>query len=129
MKARRRGAAAIEFALVVPVLLLLLAGVIEWGWYLSREVAVIQAVREGALTGTLTREEDDPVTAGTARLRDVLATTGFDAAGASCSGALTDTSIGRTITLQTSLRYVGLIPFIPTPTTLGAALTMRLVDQ
>ena len=50
-----RGAAAVEFALVLPVLMLLVFGIIEFGFIFNRWVTVTHAAREGvrvyALTG------------------------------------------------------------------------------
>jgi Flp pilus assembly protein TadG len=50
---RDSGAAAVEFALVLPLLLTIVLGTIDWGWYFFvREVAT-NAAREGARAGTL----------------------------------------------------------------------------
>lgn len=43
-----RGAAAVEFALVVPLLLLLVFGIIQYGYMLSFRQALSQAAAEGA---------------------------------------------------------------------------------
>lgn len=43
-----RGAAAVEFALVVPVLLLLLFGIIEFGRVYNTQIELTGAAREGA---------------------------------------------------------------------------------
>jgi len=49
MKGRkRRGQTLIEFALVLPILLLVLLGIIEFGWLISRTYTVGNATREGA---------------------------------------------------------------------------------
>jgi Flp pilus assembly protein TadG len=48
-----RGAALVEFALVVPLVLLLLFGVIEFGVVWSNQIAVRQGVREGARAGVV----------------------------------------------------------------------------
>lgn len=48
-----RGAAAVEFALVLPLLCSILFGTIEWGYYFYTREIVINASREGARTGTL----------------------------------------------------------------------------
>lgn len=45
---RDRGAAALEFALVVPVLALLVFGIIDYGLFLSDNLAVKQGIREAA---------------------------------------------------------------------------------
>ncbi|MBM6622425.1 pilus assembly protein [Micrococcaceae bacterium RIT802] len=42
-----RGAAAVEFAIVLPVLLLLLMGIIEFGHAYNAQLTVTQAAREG----------------------------------------------------------------------------------
>jgi len=46
--ARRRGAALLEFALVVPILLLILIGIIEFGWMEKNQLTLANATREGA---------------------------------------------------------------------------------
>lgn len=48
-----RGAAALEFAIVLPVLLSLLCGTIDWGYYFFTREIVVNASREGARVGTL----------------------------------------------------------------------------
>jgi Flp pilus assembly protein TadG len=45
---RRQGQAIVEFAVVVPVLLALLLGVIEFGWLIKNNHSVANATREGA---------------------------------------------------------------------------------
>jgi Flp pilus assembly pilin Flp len=43
-----RGASALEFALIAPVLVVLLAGFIEFGFIFQAQLAVTHAAREGA---------------------------------------------------------------------------------
>jgi Flp pilus assembly protein TadG len=55
--ARRRdgqgGVAAVEMALVLPILLVLVMGAIDWGWYFFVHQRVVNAAREGARAGTV----------------------------------------------------------------------------
>jgi Flp pilus assembly protein TadG len=46
--ARDRGAAAVEFALVFPLLLLIVFGIIDFGRLLNAQITLTQAAREGA---------------------------------------------------------------------------------
>lgn len=48
LKSSQRGQSLVEFALVLPMLLLLVLGVLEFGWILKAEIAVSAAAREGA---------------------------------------------------------------------------------
>jgi Flp pilus assembly protein TadG len=48
-----RGAALIEFVLVLPLFLVLLLGVMDWGWYFAVREIAINATREGARAGSV----------------------------------------------------------------------------
>jgi Flp pilus assembly protein TadG len=48
-----RGNALVEFVLVLPLLLLLLLGAIDWGFYFMIRETVINATREGARVGSV----------------------------------------------------------------------------
>lgn len=50
---RDRGAVAVEFALLLPVLLILLFGIIDFGLALNAQVTLTQAAREGARLAAL----------------------------------------------------------------------------
>ena len=52
-RCKERGAAAVEFALVLPILLTFVLGPIEWGWFFFIHQRVVNAAREGARAGTL----------------------------------------------------------------------------
>ena len=51
--ARERGSELIEFAIVLPLLLLLIAGIVDFGLLFQRYEVVTNAAREGARVGVL----------------------------------------------------------------------------
>jgi len=51
---KERGAAAVEFALILPLLMVILFGTIDWGFYFFVQQIVNNAAREGARVGSLT---------------------------------------------------------------------------
>ncbi len=53
LRARDRGAAAVEFALVLPLLLLLVFGIIDFGRLLNAQLTLTQAAREGVRLAAL----------------------------------------------------------------------------
>src|SRR5262245_65412801 len=50
---RDRGSALVEFAIVVPLVLLLVFGIIEWGVFLNRKLDPTQGVREAGRQGAV----------------------------------------------------------------------------
>lgn len=51
------GAVAVEFALILPVFLLLVFAMIDFGRMLNAQITLSEAAREGARTGAVTRSE------------------------------------------------------------------------
>lgn len=118
MTRRRRGANAIEFAFVLPVLLLVLIGILDWGWYMYRWMNFELAANRGAriASGTI----DDP---GGAAVDAACAT--LEAYGTDCTDVVRYEVPGGT--LEPAGRVVleapfdPLIGFVPTPTVLRAS--------
>jgi Flp pilus assembly protein TadG len=52
-KARDRGSVAVEFALVLPVLLLIVFGIVDFGRALNAQISLTGAAREGARLAAL----------------------------------------------------------------------------
>jgi len=52
---RTRGAALVEFALIVPLLLLLVLGIIEFGVLMMHQLTLVQVAREGSRHASLGR--------------------------------------------------------------------------
>lgn len=49
----QRGAAALEFALIVPILVAVVFGIVDFGYAINRDTLVNNAAREGAREGSL----------------------------------------------------------------------------
>ncbi|MEV0267325.1 TadE/TadG family type IV pilus assembly protein [Hamadaea sp. NPDC050747] len=64
-----RGAAAVETALLVPVLLLILFGVIDFGRLLNAQITLTEAAREAARSQTLNPTDNRATNASTAQSR------------------------------------------------------------
>ena len=62
------GGAAVEFGLLLPLFLLLLFAIIEYGWYFTHEIVLTNAVTEGARRAI---KEDNEADARTAALKAV----------------------------------------------------------
>jgi len=60
-KKRRWAAAAVELAIVTPILLTMLFGIIEYGWLFTVRQALTTASREGARTAALPGSTVDEV--------------------------------------------------------------------
>jgi Flp pilus assembly protein TadG len=96
-----RGAAAVELALVLPVLLLLVMGIIDFGMAYNRQISLSGGAREGARwlalhatdqTGAVTRTIDAGPAAPLLTTADVALCTGPDGgtctSGAACASGL-----------------------------------------
>jgi len=124
---RDRGAALVEFALVLPLLLLLIFGVIEFGWAYSQNLDVRHGAREaGRLaavnygTGTGTTQSDDLIGEACDRMDDFGSTTvELDQTG-STPGSKLEVTVTRPLDTLT-----GFLDFALGGVTLESAVTLR----
>jgi len=56
-----RGQAFVEFALILPVLLLIVLGIIQFGRYYNNNETITNATRAGARVAAVSRTASDPV--------------------------------------------------------------------
>jgi len=73
---RRRAAAVVEFAVVLPLLLTILFGIIEYGWVFMVRQTLQTAAREGCRLAVL-QTSVDPYTNVLSRVSKVMAPTGL----------------------------------------------------
>ena len=126
------GAAAVEFAVVLPVFVALLLGIVDFGWFFFHEVTIANAAREGARTGVTHAPGDaeDGITAAVARAREYLETSGVSC-GETCSVVATDVGTSPELLLEVTIQYpyTPLVGFIPTPAQIEARSSMRYEVQ
>lgn len=79
---RERGAAAVELALVLPILLLLVFGIIAYGYMLSFRQGISQAAAEGARAAAVAQSDADRLTQARSAVNAALAPNSV-----SCSGS------------------------------------------
>ncbi|MBZ0300120.1 MAG: pilus assembly protein [Anaerolineae bacterium] len=58
---KQRGQSVLELALVSPLLVILLAGMVEIGWFARNYLILLEVTRVGARTGTVQQNETSPV--------------------------------------------------------------------
>ncbi|SRR6266540_1955057 len=100
-----RGAAAVEFALILPLLMVILFGTIDWGWYFFVQQIVNNAAREGARVGSLTVPGTPGADATAKEQAEAQARTYLSAAGlrgtASVDAVVTGTFVQVTVSYPT----------------------------
>lgn len=119
---RDEGAALAEFALVIPFLVLLLVGIIEFGAALNHQISVQGAAREGARMLALRNNAGavDAAVHASAGIADITSITQTP-----CPAGTTSTSTAQArVVVQSSFTFS--IPFVTLGTrTITAAASMR----
>jgi Flp pilus assembly protein TadG len=134
---RDRGAAAVEFAIVVPALILLIFGSIEFGLAVNARTQVGNAAREGVRVASLTANGDSTSAAqvqtaalnavsnisGTKTVTVTCATPG----GAACTIGAANNG-GNVATVTVSINYTGVTGMFPalTNATITGSSYMRI---
>ena len=124
----RRGAATVEMALVLPLLLALVLGVVEYGWMFLKFEQVANAARQGVRAGIVAEATATSVTS--------AVSSAMSAAGLASSGYTVTITPSNPMTLEPGqlLRVAVSVPYanielvgtilLPTPTTLRSTVVM-----
>ncbi|MFB0836377.1 MULTISPECIES: TadE/TadG family type IV pilus assembly protein [unclassified Arthrobacter] len=109
-KRNEEGAAAVEFALILPVLLLILIGIIEFSLAFNAQLSLNQAAREGARYMAIHNNAGDAATAAgnaAGRLAPASVSTTF-----SFTGGGTTCAAGKQVTATTSYTLTTVTGFL-----------------
>jgi len=119
MLRRRRGAAVVEFAVVAPLIFLLLFGMIEFGRMLMVQQIMTNASREGARRAII---ESSTVPEVTAVITDYLQTNSVSGAALTIEPTdLTTVGAGDPVTVMVSVQY-DQVSWLPTSQRLSGVL-------
>ena len=113
-KLNERGAAAAEFALLLPVLLTLLFGIIEFGMIMYGREVVTNASREGARAGIVLVSPKPTAGQITTAATNYLTGTGVNVADVTIAVAGEGGASPAMLTVTATYNYPWLIPYIPT---------------
>ncbi len=106
-RASERGAVAVEFAILAPVLIMLLLGIMEFGRAYNVQVSLSNAAREGVRVMAISNDQTAAKTAAknaAVSLNPGLADTNFTFSPASCtSGAQMSVTIKYTLSTLTGI--------------------------
>ena len=122
-----RGAAAVELAVVLPLLLLLLMGLMEYGWMFLKAQQISNAARQGARTGA--RADATAVQIDQAGA-DAMEVAGLGGSGYQLTVTPADPgslNVGELLTVEVSVPYSNIgfgVPLAPTPASLASMVTM-----
>lgn len=125
------GVAAVEFALVLPLLLIILFGAVEFGLAFNRQQIMTYASEEGARAGIILATPRPTAGDITNVVTNYLAAVGLDTSQASITVTGAGGASGSDLTVRvqypTSLTVLSaLIPGIPAILTLSGVAVMRL---
>lgn len=124
---RRRGGNAIEFALLFPILLAFLGGIIEYGWYQQRDAQLGSIVRRAARTGATVGTAESPKSVAQAKLKELL--TDYKFAPGQQVVEVRGSAPDQVIFIDLELEYTPLVGLVTVPAIHKNSIAMRLEVQ
>ena len=127
------GLATMELALILPVLVVLVMGIVDFGMLMTSRASMVSASREGARSGILLTVPPPSETDITTVVQNALTNAGWDAtkvAGTTVTVTGEGGPTGNDLTVQLDVDHTffvisNLIPTIPDPYPLSASTTMK----
>ena len=116
---RRRGNAAIEFALILPVFFLLLIGMFEMSWMFFQRASVIAATREGCRSAAVIPDKAFQQAYAQTKIDENLSRYGINCGGAQACDIPAPTFDGlvprETMRCEVTVEFRSLTGLIPVP--------------
>ncbi len=126
----RSAGVAVEFGLTLPVLLVLLAGVVDYGWYFFIDGAVLNATRDAVRMGVVAEAGEDPSALAEQVVQDVLDDAGLPCSGGCSVSASIQTTAGyRLLEVEVDRPFDPVVGLIPVPSSNAVAYRMLLEQQ
>ena len=130
----RRGASALEFALTLPVVMIVLAGILEYGWYLFQLANVVHALRDGTRIGVTVPLTDTipPTDRAEQHARSVMNGLGVpcdEGEGCTITAIITPSEEFDVLNLTIEVDYTPIVGLLPSPSQLQGSFTMMMQEQ
>jgi len=124
-KHKSKGAMLIEAAIILPLLLLLILGVIEYGWALLKSQQITNATRQGARIAARPDVTNADIQDTVSALMDSAGISGYEL---TLPGDVSSITPGDSLTVTITVPYSSVelagAPFVPMPSQLKASVTM-----
>jgi Flp pilus assembly protein TadG len=120
----------LEFALVAPLLVAMLTGVTDYGWYFGERIALVGAVRDAVRVGATTTQDDVQTPEETAEdaLLAALVENGYQGE-VYLDIVVEGVAPDQALSVSATLAYQPLIGIVPAPESVRSSMVMRLEDQ
>lgn len=116
----RRGVSALEMAFILPVVLLVLAGIMDWSWLLFHQMSAVVAAGRGARIAAGVGASKGPEAAAMRSSEAWLERFGLDPDLADVSATIDAGADPQTIEVRVSVPYHPLVGLIPMPDQVAA---------
>ena len=128
-----RGTTLVEFALILPVFVLILGSILEFGWFFYEHTMLVQAVRAGCLQGAKTHPDSAPDTVAEAAISANLQDSHFRCPTSGCQPDVQQagTSPMEILTCSVIIPYEPIVAMVPgmDDVDMSATTTVRLELQ
>lgn len=130
---RKRGVSAVEVALLMPLVLIVLFALLEYGWMFLKAHQIQAAARHGARVGAVEAASSADITAAVAQ---IMTDAGLGGSGYVVTIAPSEAAsapVGTIVSVTVSVPYTNIeligMPFLPAPADLAGATSMAKEGQ